>query len=143
MSAMRFVDTNVLLYAVSTVPVDAAKHSKALEVLSSTDLGLSVQVLQEFYAQATRPSRPDRLNREQAMKFAESMKRFPIQESTLSVFRGALDLQGRYPLSFWDASIVSAARHLGCTELLSEDMAVGAVYDGVLVTDPFLPSNLS
>ena len=139
-SAMRFVDTNVLLYAVSTAPADAARNRQALEVLSDRDLGLSVQVLQEFYVQSTRPTRPDRLTREQAMRFVQSMERFAVQENSLAVFRGALDLQGRYSLSFWDASIVSAARHLGCSELLSEDMGAGVDYDGVRVTNPFAKS---
>lgn len=55
---MRFVDTNVLLYAVSTLPDEAAKATKAQALLMDRDLALSVQVLQEFYVQATRKSRP-------------------------------------------------------------------------------------
>ena len=54
---MRFVDTNVLLYAVSEVPEEADKRARAREVLTEPDLAASVQVLQEFYHQATRPTR--------------------------------------------------------------------------------------
>ena len=42
---MRFVDTNILLYAVSTDAAEAAKAAKAQAVLLSHDLVLSVQVL--------------------------------------------------------------------------------------------------
>ena len=46
---MRFVDTNVLLYAASTAPEERSKSSVALSILEADDLALSVQVLQEFY----------------------------------------------------------------------------------------------
>ena len=51
---MTFVDTNVLLYAVSTAPEERAKAAVARAILDRTDLALSVQVLQEFFVQATR-----------------------------------------------------------------------------------------
>jgi predicted nucleic acid-binding protein len=38
---MRFVDTNVLLYAVSTVPGEAAKARVARGLLEAEDLALS------------------------------------------------------------------------------------------------------
>ena len=58
---MRFLDTNILIYAVNTATEDAGKQGRALELLGTTDLTLSVQVLQEFYVQSTRPSRPGAL----------------------------------------------------------------------------------
>ena len=68
---VRFVDTNVLLYAASTAPEEARKARRARALLDEGDLGLSVQVLQEFYVQATRSSRPDRLTHEQAAALVE------------------------------------------------------------------------
>ncbi len=55
---MRFVDTNILLYAASTAPEERQKAEVALTLLEAEDLALSVQVLQEFYVQATRATRP-------------------------------------------------------------------------------------
>ena len=55
---MRFVDTNILIYAVSADSDDVGKRRRALDLLAASDLALSVQVLQEFYGQATRASRP-------------------------------------------------------------------------------------
>ena len=43
--------------------------------------GQSVQVLQEFYVQATRASRPDPITRQQAVRLIESFRRFPVQAS--------------------------------------------------------------
>ena len=134
---MRFVDTNVLLYAVSTAPGEASKARVARGLLDADDLALSVQVLQEFYVQATRTGRADRLSHEQAAVLVESWLRFPAQETTVPLLRGALELKRRHRLSYWDAAIIEAARLLGCDTLLSEDLAHGRSYDGVRVTDPF------
>ncbi len=51
MSPNRFIDTNILLYSISTSRTEVAKHRLAVDLLESNDLALSVQVLQEFYAQ--------------------------------------------------------------------------------------------
>ena len=52
---MRLADANVLIYAVSNREADAAKRARAEATLKEPDLALFVQVLQEFYYQATRP----------------------------------------------------------------------------------------
>ena len=134
---MRFVDTNVLLYAVSTAPAEAAKAGAARGLLEAGDLALSAQVLQEFYVQATRASRADRLSHEQAALLIESWLRFPVQETTVPLLRGALEIRRRHRLSYWDAAIVEAARLLECDTLLSEDLAHGRTYEGVKVVNPF------
>ena len=85
---MRFVDTNVLLYAVSTTPSEAAKASVARDILEAEDLALSVQALQEFYVQATRPGRSGRLSHGQAALLVEAWLRFPVQETTVALVRG-------------------------------------------------------
>jgi predicted nucleic acid-binding protein len=134
---MRFVDTNVLLYAVSTAPGEAAKSRVARHILESDDLALSVQILQEFYVQATRAGRKDRLTHEQAALLVESWLRFPVQETTVPLLRAALETKRRHRLSYWDAAVVEAARLLECDTLLSEDLADGRDYDGVRVENPF------
>jgi predicted nucleic acid-binding protein len=134
---VRFVDTNVLLYAASTAPTEAAKTRVARRLLEADDLALSVQVLQEFYVQATRPSRKNSLTHQQASALVEAFVRFPVQESTLAVMKAALDATQRFRISYWDAAILEAARALGCNIVLSEDLSHGADYAGVRVEDPF------
>jgi predicted nucleic acid-binding protein len=137
MSAVRFVDTNVLLYAISTDPREAAKKATALKLLDDLDLGLSVQVLQEFYVQATRRERPDRIEPSQAIALIEGWLRFPAQEMTVGILRAAIQSATRYNVSYWDAAILEAARALGCHEVLSEDLSDGQNYGGVRVINPF------
>jgi predicted nucleic acid-binding protein len=137
MSARRFVDTNILLYAVSTAVEERSKAETALRLLESDDLVLSVQVLQEFYVQATRPAKPDRISHDQASALIESWLRFPVQETTVALMQAAMQIRQKYGLSYWDASIIAAARMLDCRVVISEDLSHGADYGGITVVNPF------
>lgn len=134
---MRFVDTNVLLYAVSRDPSERSKARRATQILTERDLALSIQVLQEFYVQATRESRADRLSHDQAATLVDSFMRFPVQETTSAVMTAAMETRDRWRISYWDAAIVEAARALGCAIVLSEDLGDGQDYGGVMVENPF------
>ncbi|MGF1679589.1 MAG: PIN domain-containing protein [Candidatus Methylacidiphilales bacterium] len=134
---MRFVDTNILLYRISSDPSEIAKQVIAEELLRADDLHVSVQVLQEFYVQSTRPGRPDVLLHEEAVGLIESWKRFPVQEMSVALLDAALSAKNRWQLSYWDAAIVEAARLAGCHTVLSEDLNHGQDYAGVRVLNPF------
>ena len=134
---MRFLDTNVLLYAISTDAAERAKREQALDVLDSDDLVLSVQVLQEFYVQATRASKPTHITHEQAVDLIESWMRFQVQDNTVAVLRVALSTRLRWGISYRDAAIVEAARAAACSALLSEDLQDGMDFAGLRVVNPF------
>jgi predicted nucleic acid-binding protein len=134
---MRFVDTNVLLYAVSTAEDERTKKERALEILDGVDVVLSVQVLQEFYVQATRASRTEKLEHDLAVALIESWLRFRVHDVTQSVMRNALATSQRWQISYWDAAIVEAAREAGCPTVLSEDLQDGMDFAGVRVMNPF------
>jgi predicted nucleic acid-binding protein len=134
---VQFVDTNILLYAISRDPAEQEKAKHANDILASRDLALSAQVLQEFYVQATRASRPDPITHQQAVRLVESFRRFPVQDITSAIVMAALDTRQRFQLSYWDSAIIEASRAMGCTEVLSEDLGNGQDYAGVLVTNPF------
>ena len=137
---MPFVDTNVLVYAVSAAPEDEEKRRRALDLLAGRDLVLSVQVLQEFYVQVTRPARPGALRHDEAVAIIESLQRFPVQDITLEVVHLALSLCRRFGISYWDSAILAAARLSGCALVYSEDLSSGQDYDGLRVSDPFTTS---
>ena len=134
---MRFVDTNILLYSVSNHPAETQKAVVAAELLDEDDLCLSVQVLQEFYVQATRSSRTDNLTHEDAVAFIEKWLRFPVQEMSTALMIQAFSASNRWQVSYWDAAVIEAARTLGCTELLTEDLNTDQDFDGVRTANPF------
>jgi predicted nucleic acid-binding protein len=137
MIAPRFLDTNVLLYSISRDPAEVGKREIAEGLLDADDMALSVQVLQEFYVQATRATRTDALPHDIAAGLIRTWMRFKVQEITLPIMVGALEIKAAHRLSYWDAAIVAAARALGCRELLSEDMAHGREVEGVRIVNPF------
>ena len=134
---MRFVDTNVLLYAVSTLPKEFTKRRQARNVLRRSDLAVSVQVFQEFYHQATHPGRPIQMSHDDAVAFLGTFLRFPVQEINLDLFRAAVANCQRFGLSYWDGAILAAARILGCEAVYSEDMSSQQDYGGMRVINPF------
>ena len=138
MSAPRFIDTNILLYSISRAPQEADKRMIAELLLDTGDNALSVQVLQEFYVQATRATRPDALPHDIAAGLVRTWLRFRLQETTLPVMLGALEIKAAHRLSYWDAAIVAAARALGCRAVYSEDMSHGRDIEGTMIVNPFL-----
>ena len=137
---MRFVDSNILIYAIASNSADRKKPEQALRILQEADLAFSVQVLQEFYVQATRDTRRDRISHEEAAAFIRALCEFPVQELTVNLLQSALATKHRYQISYWDAAVIEAARALGCREVLSEDFGDGQDYGGVRVTNPFRPT---
>jgi predicted nucleic acid-binding protein len=138
---VRFVDTNVLLYAVSKDPAEARKTRIALAILTEDDVVLSVQVLQEFYVQATRTGRSDPLTARQASALVESWLRCPVQASSIDLMQAGFATSAKFRISYWDATIVEAARLMGCTVLLTEDLQDGRDFDGIRVENPFAPKH--
>jgi predicted nucleic acid-binding protein len=138
MTATRFLDTNILLYSISDNARERAKRDIAVGLLEQDDNGLSVQVLQEFYVQATRATRPHPLPHEIAAGLVRTwLLRCRIQDVTVSILSAALDIKSVHRLSYWDAAIIAAAQAIGCRDVLSEDMSHGRQIEGILIVNPF------
>ena len=137
MSVECFLDTNVLVYALSSSAEDANKKRKALELIQRADFGLSAQVLQEFYVTVTqkiqRPLQPDL-----AVAFLDEYRVFPTVWTDLSLILSAVEVSLRYQISYWDGAIVAAAEVLGAPILYSEDFNHNQRYGLVRVMNPFL-----
>lgn len=136
MSAEVFLDSNVLLYACSSAPDDAPKRRIAEGLMLDSPFALSAQVLQEFIANALRkPSLGIREGNIDATLRMASLVR--VQAVTRELVLTAVALRRRYQLSQWDATILAAAKELGCEVVYSEDMNDGQDYRGVRVINPF------
>lgn len=134
---MRFIDTNVVLYSVSTSEQERAKREVARRVLESHDLCVSTQVLGEFFHQATRSTRADAITRGAAGARVDTLRRFPVQPITEEIVVAAIATCARYQTSYWDALIIEAARAIGADTVLSEDLNHSQDYGGIRVVNPF------
>jgi predicted nucleic acid-binding protein len=140
MSVDAFLDTNVLIYAVSSAASESAKKQKALELIETIDFGLSAQVLQEFYVNVTRKiARP--LSPDTALTLIEQFRCFPIVWTDYPLIVAAVELSVRFDLSYWDGAIISAAESLGASILYTEDLNHGQRYGSVRAINPFLPGS--
>src|SRR5436190_20489193 len=137
MTEPPFFDTNILLYSISRDAAEAEKRERAVVLLDGEDGALSVQVLQEFYVQATRPTRTQPLSHDIATGLIRRWSRFRVQEINLSILSAALEIRAAHHFSYWDSAIIAAARALGCRELYTEDISHGREVEGVLIINPF------
>lgn len=133
----HFLDTNILLYSISQNPAESLKRDRAIALLADDSGALSVQVLQEFYVQATRISRADALPHELAAGLVEAWSRFRIQDMTLPLVNKALRIRKAHGFSYWDSAIVAAALALGCDRVYTEDLTHGQTVEGLAIVDPF------
>lgn len=133
-----FVDTNVLVYAFDLH--DTRKHELARQVLvdrwSAGDGALSTQVLQEFYAVATRKLRTP-LAHSVARRIVADYAEWACVEATPQLIVSASVLCERHDVNFWDALVIGAAHLAGARRLLSEDLQDGRRFGPVEVQNPF------
>lgn len=142
MTAMFFLDTNIVVYAASRADEDRAKREVARELLIRPGVGISAQVLQEFYSAAVTKSRLQ-ITHDEALAVIRSLAVFPVLPITIELVQNAIDARARYGISYWDAAIITAAKQMGCGTVYSEDLNAGQNYDGVIVVNPFVAGRVS
>lgn len=133
-----FVDTNVLVYARDTS--ELGKQAAAwswMQHLWTTETGrTSMQVLNEYYVTVTRKLTPG-LDRGIARDDIADLLAWQPSVTDRGTVTLAWALEDRYSLSWRDSLVVASALELGCDRLLTEDLADGQHYDGLVVTNPF------
>lgn len=131
-----FFDTNILVYADDLAA--GQKRERALSVLDQhIRAGMAVvstQVLQEFYAIATRKLG---VSPEVARAKVAILGRLDLVQVDLGLILGAIDVQRLHQVSFWDALIVRAASVAGCRLLFSEDLQDGRLIDELRIVNPW------
>ena len=132
----EFVDTNIFIYAHDGGA--GAKHEKSVALLrrlfENGTGALSIQVLAEFYAAATKKLR---MTAEEVEDVLHDLEDWTLHRATLADLLSASRLHRRHKISWWDALIVNSAIELGCKVLWSEDMADGQKFGTLMVRNPF------
>jgi predicted nucleic acid-binding protein len=136
MTVEVFLDTNILLYAATASPSETVKQDRAYELIAADDFGLSTQVLQEFFYNATVKTRI-KMRPGKALEWLAEIEHRPCVTVDAGVFRHAAEISMRYKISYWDGAILAAAEALGATTLYSEDLSHGQSYGPVKVVNPF------
>lgn len=130
-----FLDTNVLVYAVSGSDEEAVKRERALKLLDE-DFGTSAQVLQEFYVTVVKKIEVP-LSPEKTLEWIEQFNAFPCLAIDSALVKIAIETSERYRISYWDGAIISAAQIMGVSTVFSEDLNHLQHYGSVQVINPF------
>jgi predicted nucleic acid-binding protein len=133
------LDTNILVYAVSAATDEVRKRTIALGLIDTFDIGLSGQILQEFFVTVTKKNRRV-LSPDDALDWIESFEDFPIVPIDASLVRRGAELSARYQISYWDAAVIAAAHALQASTVYTEDLNHGQLYGDVQVINPFRES---
>ena len=136
MIVKSFLDTNILLYLASPNPASAKKKAIAAKIVREESIGVSSQVLQEFYTVALRKAE-FRLTPAEGLEWLERLEEFPCTPITPSLVKTAALRSIRYGISYWDGAIIAAAEALGAPILYTEDLNHGQAYGSVTAVNPF------
>ena len=137
-AAASFVDTNVLVYALSADDKRRSPiaHRLVRELMAAQAFHTSTHVLQELYVTLTRKVRTP-LRPEQALRYLDQLAVWPVMVPDYSAVRDAVELSASATLSFWDALVVVAAARSGAKRVYTEDLQDGQTILGVEVVNPF------
>ena len=136
MRAESFLDTNVLVYAAAGRESEERKRARALALIEQEDVGISAQVLQEFYVTVTRKIEVA-MGAERALEWVEQFESFPCVAVDSALVKIAVEVSERFQISYWDGAILSAAQLLGAETLYTEDLNHGQRYGSVRAVNPF------
>lgn len=133
-----FVDSNVLIYAVSGDHPEKQRRAREIVARGFTEgcYAISAQVMLEVYVNVTRKAKIG-LSPAEAFEYVRAFEEWRVVETTPQLVLRALGLAQRASISAWDAAIVEAARQAGCRRVLSEDLSDGHAYGEVTIENPF------
>jgi predicted nucleic acid-binding protein len=127
----RFLDTNVLVYALSA----DTKSLRAQELLNDGGI-ISVQVMNELVNVLLRKLHRSWPAIEEALDDLGALLDPPVPV-TMPIHRSACWLARDDGFGFYDALILAAAMDAGCDTLLTEDMQDGRQVMGLTIVNPF------
>jgi predicted nucleic acid-binding protein len=133
-----FLDTNVLIYAATSLEPFPDKFARAEEIIAKEEFGISTQVIGEFirYVQNSKKMKSP-LSDEEVDGWIERLYEFPVISIDREVITTATLFQRRYQIGFWDSQILAAAHRFGADTLLTEDLSHGQIYGSVRCENPF------
>lgn len=136
MTARCFVDSNIFVYADDRSAGPKRERARELirEAVATGKATLSLQVLQEYFAVATKKLG---IPAAAARRRVELLSRLDVVTLRSEDVLAAIDLHRLHGFSIWDALVIRAALNAGCRILYSEDLQHGRKIEGLEIANPF------
>lgn len=132
-----FIDSNIFLYAFSTLEKDKQATSKNILYQNAV---ISTQIINEVSVNLLKKFG---FLEKQVKAFVNSaFKRYYVEILDQQVFVTASNIRENYNVSYYDSVIVSTAIKAGCAILYSEDMQNNQVInESLTIINPFVQPN--
>jgi len=139
MSDRCFVDTNILVYAQDLAAGEkySRAHALMVELWEKRKGVISTQVLQELYI-ALRHRMKSPVSAVEAANILRDYSEWEVVINNRESILRAIEIEGRYKISFWDALILQAAERAEARTVYSEDLSHGSKYAGIMVVNPLI-----
>lgn len=132
-----FLDSNIILYAALPPGKNPQKAAIALDLLKTTDFGVSGQTLAEVYNILSRqPTRV--LDLAEVDLWIISLAERPLVAVDAALVRRGIAISRRYKINYFDAALIAAAEILGAEIFYSEDLNDGQSFGSVKIENPFV-----
>jgi predicted nucleic acid-binding protein len=138
MSALEFLDTNILVYAYDRSEPRKQRIAQGLVRRAvAGEITASSQVLGEFAAtllhKLSPPATPEDL-----MALLDTLGPIKLVPVDCDVVLRAVQARAEYGVHLYDGMILAAAERGGCQKIWSEDLNAGQKYFGCVVENPFV-----
>jgi predicted nucleic acid-binding protein len=138
MTALKFLDTNILVYAYdSSAPRKQQIAQGLVRRAVAGEIAASSQVLAEFAATLLHKLKPA-IKPEDLTVLLDTLGPIKLVPIDGDVVLRAVHARAQYGLHFYDGMIVAAAERGGCTKIWSEDLNAGQDYFNCAVENPFI-----
>lgn len=131
-----FLDSNIILYAALPPARHPQKAKVALDLLKTTDFGVSGQTLAEVYNVLSRqPSSV--IDLAEIDLWIISLAERPLVAVDAAVVRRGIAISRRHKINYFDAALIAAAETLGAETFYSEYLNDGQLFGSVKIKNPF------
>ena len=137
MSALEFMDTNVLVHAYDPneprnqqIAQGLVRRALAGEIVASS------QVLGEFAVTLLHKLTP-RTKPKDLIWLLDSLGPIKLVPLDGDIVHRAVEAHAQYGVHFYDGMIIAAAERGGCQKIWSEDLNAGQKYFGLAIENPF------
>lgn len=138
MSALEFLDSNILVYAYDRSEPRKQQMAQGLVRRAvAGEITASSQVLGEFAAMLLHKLSPP-ATPEDLMALLDTLGPIKLVPIDGDVVLRAVQARAEYGVHFYDGMILAAAERGGCQKIWSEDLNAGQKYFGCVVENPFV-----